>query len=471
MRPAATLMEKNHSLWAAAAVMAAGILALGTTPSLAQTTTLGEIDVTQTPYSASTTGKTDDTAIFQKALNAAGASGAKVRVPAGQYLFTGTLTVPPHVALEGVNDGERSYGGYMNGTTTGDVTASAGTVFLVTGGAGNLGGTQFLTLSSDSALRNVTIYYPNQPLSTTAKWTAPTAYPPAINFAGRSGTVENVCGVNPYAFITNSGIGNSIRRVVGQPLYFGINLDGDADPAGQSGEHIEDVRFLNTWDNHPAMVRYMQSHSSGIVTYRADEFAMRNCSCTGYANGYVFSSSGFGAAYGTLTSCSAFNCAQAIVVNACKAGAGGGLVFDGGGFGSSLTQAVSIGKANTGNVTFNSCRFYSSPGPLIINASAAGAIVSLLACSFENWGTAASGLSTTVPCVYCGDSSAPNGPSGKTRMLNCNFDADQYQYTYTPGEAGVLFENNSTVNGIHVQVSGVAPPSAAGPNYIQINNF
>ncbi len=465
-----TTLTRKRFFGAAAAVTAAGILALGTSPVLAQTTTLGEIDVTQAPYSASTTGKSDDTAIFQKALNAAGVSGAKVRVPAGQYLFTGTLTVPPHVALEGVNDGERSYGGYMNGTTAGDVTANAGTVFLVTGGAGNLGGTQFLTLSSDSALRNVTIYYPNQPLSTAAGWTAPKVYPPAINFAGHNGTVENVCGINPYAFITNSGIGNTIRRVFGQPLYFGINLDGDADPTGQSGERMEDVRFLNTWDNHPAMVQYMQSHSSGIVIYRADEFAMRNCSCTGYLNGFVFSSSGFGAAYGTLTSCSALHCAYAVAINACKAGAGGGLVFDGGGFGSSSGQAVSIGNKNTGNVTFNSCRFYSSPGTLITNASAAGS-VSLLGCSFENWGVSASGLNPAVPCVYCGDSSAPNGPSGKTRMLNCNFDVDQYQYTYTPGEAGVLFENNATVDGIHVQVSGVAPPSAAGPNYIQINNF
>ena len=466
MRLATTLIKRKRLFWAAAA----GILMIGTSPCPAQTPTLGEIDVTQTPYSAITTGKSDDTAIFQKALNAAGLTGAKVRVPAGKYLFTGTLTVPPHVVLEGVNDGERSYGGYTNGTASGDVTASVGTVFLVTGGAGNLGGTQFITLSSNSALRNVTLYYPNQPLSTATGWTAPTTYPPAINFAGRSGTVENVCGINPYAFITNSGIGNSVRRVVGQPLYFGVNLDGDADPTGQSGERLEDVHFLNTWDNHPAMVQYMQSHSSGIVTYRADEFAMRNCSCTGYANGFVFSSSGFGSAYGTLTSCSAFNCTQAVVVNACKAGTGG-LVFDGGGFGSSLGQAVVLGNNNAGNVTFNGCRFYNSPGTLVANASAAGSVVSLIACSFENWGTSVSGLNTTVPCVYCGNASAPTGASGKTRMLNCNFDADQYQYTYTPGEAGVVFENNSTVNGIHLQVSGVTPPSAAGPNYIQVNNF
>ncbi len=455
-----------------AATLAAGALILGTAAHPAQAVvTLGDIDVTQAPYSASTGGTTDDTAAFQNALNAAAATGAVVRVPAGRYKFTGSLTVPAQVVLEGVNDGERTYAGYSAGTTGGDVVASAGTVFLITGGAGSTNGACFLTLAANSTLRNVTLYYPNQPLSTSAGWTAPTPYPPAINLAGRSATVENVCGVNPYWFLAASTTGGIVRRVTGQPLFVGINLDGDADPTGQSGDKVEDAHFLNTWDSHPAMTGWMQAHASAFVVYRADEFGLRNCSCSAYATGYIFSSSPSGSAYGTLAGCSAFNCTQGVSVAACTAGAGGGLVFDGGGFGGSLSRAVTVGNTDTGNVTFNSCRFYQAPGSLAVNAAQAHAVVSFLGCSFENWGTSASGLNAADPCVYCGDSGSPSGPSGKTRMLNCNFGADQYQYTYTPGEAGVLFENNSTVNGVHVQVSGTASPSAAGPNYIQINNF
>ena len=397
----------------AGVTLTVGVLALAVTPRTAQAVTLGEIDVTQPPYNANTGGGTDDTAAFQNALNAAAATGAKVRVEAGHYLFTGAITIPAHVVLEGVNDGDRSYSGYMNGTGSGDVTASLGVVFMPTGSAGNSNGPNFITVGTNAALRNVTIYYPNQPMSTQAGWTAPTAYPPTINLAGRNGTVENVCGINPYMFIVNSNVGSTVRRVVGQPLYFGLNLDGDADLTGQSGEHLEDVHFLNTWDNHSAMVQYMQSHSSAFVVYRADEFSMRNCTCTGYLYGFVFNRSGFGASYGTLTSCNAYNCFQAVRITASTPGAGGGLVFDGGGFGGNSYNAVYIANSNTGNVMFNSCRFYNSPNSLVTNASAAGSVVSFQACSFDNWATAVSGLNANDPCIYCGDSGNPNGTSGK----------------------------------------------------------
>lgn len=54
-------------------------------------------------YGARGDGRRDDTAAFQKALDAAGkARGGTVSVPRGNYLFAGHLTVPNGVTLEGV---------------------------------------------------------------------------------------------------------------------------------------------------------------------------------------------------------------------------------------------------------------------------------------------------------------------------------------------------------------------------------
>ncbi len=463
----------ERAIWATAAILVAGI-AVGLTPRPAQAAPviLGEIDVTQAPYSANTTGAADDTAAFQRALNAAANTGAQVRVPAGQYKFAGSISIPAYVVLEGVNDGERSYAGYMNGTASGDVVASKGTVFLVNGSRGKSDGPSFLTLNSNSALRNITIYYPQQTSSVAPGWKAPTAYPPTISLLGHNASVENVCGINPYLFIASSGVGSIIRRVTGQPLSVGISTDNDAGPAGQSGAQIEDVHFVTTWDSHARMTQWMKTHSAGFRTCRADEIAMRNCSCMGYQYGFSFNRSRAGTAYGTLTSCSALHCSQDVRITACTAGDGGGLVFDGGGFGDADDCAAFLANTNQGTVTFNSCRFFQSPRGLVTNASAAGSVVSLLACSFDNWCTSVSGPSSSVPCVFCGDAADPKEARGKTRILSCNFGVDQYQYTYTPGEASVFFSSNSTVNGIRVQVpAGAAPPSPDGPNYVQINNF
>ena len=54
-------------------------------------------------FGAKGDGKTDDTAAFQKALDAAGQAGGGVVVaPRGNYFFAGHLNVPDAVALKGV---------------------------------------------------------------------------------------------------------------------------------------------------------------------------------------------------------------------------------------------------------------------------------------------------------------------------------------------------------------------------------
>ena len=446
----------------------------------AQAATLGEIDVTQSPYNANTTGTADATTAFQNALTAAGRNGAIVRVPAGHYLFSGTLNVPAQVILEGVNDGERS--GYGGG----------GTWFLVNVGSGSAGDpgkaddTPFLTLNANSSVRNVNFFYPGQadPSNLQTPWT-PTLFPFTISMVGRSGSVENVNGVNPYQFIeaaspTGQSQRESIRRVLGTPLVTGIFVDNDGDGLGNSSDCLEDIHFVCNWGNGPCITE-IQNHATAFLVNHADEIVLRSCFCFQYECGYHFGISPLGgSASGTIVNCDADTSNVSVQIDNVQS-ALGGLVFEGGGFSSVAPgPCVNIANTNTGNVTFNGTHYWGPygqgvDGEMVHNTSQKG-VTTFLGCDFIDWGDLASDftsvLSANSTCIVCGDPNNPSTPSGKTRIVHCHFKRDQYHYMYTPGEAGVLFEGNNMPHGIRVQLSaGTTPPSLTGPKYLQANNF
>ncbi len=427
--------------------------------------TLGAISVTQ--YGAVGSGSVDNTAAFQKALDAAGRTGAIVKVPAGRYYFGSAsnpnpaLDVPAQVVLEGVNAGERSCLGGSRGTASSDVTEK-GTVFLV--GAGADGTVPFLTLNANSALRNATIYYPHQPLSATNGWSAPTPYPATIYMDGNNASVDNVCGVNPYLFITKSLDGSSVRtnvrHVSGQPLSRGLVVDADPDVT-----HYEDIHFGHTWDKSPAMARWMLANAWGFAIYRGDDLKFTDCSAVGYNRGFYFGFSHLpstvdlvrgrsGPYSGGLQACTAENCAYGVWIDASRQDTD--ITFHGCAFSSNLTThgtavMISNNVDTNGNMTFEGCRFWQAKGPLFINQARAGGNITIAGCSFDAWGTQSTGLDPASAAITCGDVSSPNAPSAKTLIVNCIFNLDKYTYTATPSVQGVLFEGNTTVNGPHIQ--------------------
>ncbi len=458
------------------ALLGVTLLSLGTLP--AQAVTLGEISVTDAPYSAKADGQTDNTAAFSSALAAASKTGAIVVVPAGQYAFSGNLTIPAQVVLEGVNAGERTYGGYEGGTGT-EPIANAGTVFLVTGGAGSATGTPFITMNANSGLRNVSFYYPNQadPSALPRNSWTPTAYPYTISMTGSSGSIENVSGVNPYQFIeaassTGKSLRESIRRVNGCPLLMGVFVDYDGDGSGNCGDTVDDIHFVPSFGNGTG-TDWVQNHATAIQVNRADEIVLRNCFSFEYSIGLRFGISTAGSASGTIVDGGVDTGNIAVQIDGVQKSAGG-LVFEGGGYSAGVSPgyAVDVANTNTGNVTFNGSRFWGSQGRVIYSAGQKGSVTSLFGCYFLDTGIFGSlhhdQLDTNSTIVYCGDPSNPGGPSGKTRIVNCHFSHDQYDYTYTPGEAGVLFEGNCLPHGVRTQ--GISP-TATGPNYIQVNNF
>src|SRR5260370_7940018 len=62
-------------------------------------------------------GATDDTSAIQKALDAAGKTGATVVLPAARYLVAGSLKIPPGVGLEGIHNAVVGQGP-LTGTVT-----------------------------------------------------------------------------------------------------------------------------------------------------------------------------------------------------------------------------------------------------------------------------------------------------------------------------------------------------------------
>ena len=92
-------------------------------------------------HGAKADGKTDDTAAFQKALDAAAQKpGTTVFAPDGRYLIAGTIQVRLNTTLQGEYSGPGR---------------QRGTILLATGRKGNSGGANFLFY--DGHVRNLKV--------------------------------------------------------------------------------------------------------------------------------------------------------------------------------------------------------------------------------------------------------------------------------------------------------------------------
>ncbi|MBN2128902.1 MAG: hypothetical protein JW741_05370, partial [Sedimentisphaerales bacterium] len=102
-------------------------------------------------FGAAGDGQTDDTAAFQKALDAAAAAnGGVVYAPRGNYFFAGHLNVPNAVTLAGMWESVPAHNGIRNPGLP--KPTDDGTTFLVTEGAGSEDGPAFITLNTNSTL-------------------------------------------------------------------------------------------------------------------------------------------------------------------------------------------------------------------------------------------------------------------------------------------------------------------------------
>jgi hypothetical protein len=324
-------------------------------------------------YGARGDGRRDDTAAFQKALDAAGkARGGTVSVPRGNYLFAGHLTVPNGVTLEGVWRSVPAHNGIRDPGMP--RPTDDGATLLVTGGAGQEDGPPFLTLNTNSTLKGVVLYYPQQNPDA-----VPTPYPWAIAMRGKNPAVLDVELLNPYNGIdATRNERHLIRNVQGQPIRRGVWVDQIYDVG-----RIENVHFNPWWSMKPGLFQWQMEHGEAFLFGRSDWQYVLNTFCFGYRTGYKFVQSAAGVCNGNFLGLGADDCWTAVLV---EQSAPMGLLITNGEFvsfhGPDPTM-VEVTKTHTGSVRFVNCAFW---GPCNQIARVAGSgTVGFSDCTFVQW--------------------------------------------------------------------------------------
>jgi hypothetical protein len=325
-------------------------------------------------YGAKGDGTNNDTAAFQKALDAAGlGGGGTVIADRGNYFFAGHLVVPNAVTLQGMWKSVPSHLGLRNQDRA--KPTDEGTTFLITENEGNESGAPFIRLNDNSTLSGVVLYYPlQQPTNT------PAAYPYAIATRGKNPAVLDVEILNPYNGIDTTGSERHLlRNISGQPLRRGVYVDNILDIG-----RIENVHFNPWWTGAGnSAYRWQVENGEAFIFGRSDWEYVLNTFCFGYKIGYKFIHTARGECNGNFLGIGADDCFTAVVV---EQAAPFGLLISNGEFvsfhGPDPTM-VEVGTANRGTVRFSNCAFW---GPCNQVAKIAGrGTVGFSDCTFCNW--------------------------------------------------------------------------------------
>jgi len=378
------------------------LFVLGVTTSAQQSTQSATADtVNVREFGAVGDGKTDDTAAFQKALDTVGqAGGGTVYAPRGSYFFAGHLNVPDAVTLAGLWTSVPAHNGMRDAGLP--KPTDDGTTFLATEGAGREEGPAFLTLNTNSTLKGIVLYYPNQNADA-----EPTPYPWAIAMRGKNPAVLAVEMLNPYNGIdATRNERHLIRDVHGQPLRRGILVDSIYDIG-----RIENIHFNPWWSVKPKLLQWQMENGEAFLFGRSDWQYVYNTFCFGYKVGYRFIKSDSGVCNGNFLGIGADDCQTALVVDQC---APFGLLITNGEFvsfhGPDPTM-IEVGRDNTGSVRFVNCAFW---GPCNQIARIAGTgTVGFGDCTFTQWG----GKNGDLPAIQA--------QSGTILIRGCEFRQDR----------------------------------------------
>lgn len=324
-------------------------------------------------FGAKGDGKKDNTAAFQKALDAAAKSGSgTVYAPQGNYFFAGHLVVPRAVTLKGSWESVPSHDGIRN--TNGAKPLEGGTTLLVTENEGHEDGAPFILLNQDSTLKGVVLYYPNQDPAE-----EPKPYPWAIAMRGNNPAVLDVELLNPYNGIDAShNARHLIRDVQGQPLRRGIYVDAIYDIG-----RIEDVHFNPWWSMKRRLFHWQEEHGEAFIFARSDWQYVFNTFCFGYNVGYKFVKTDAGVCNGNFLGIGADDCFTAVDV---EDSAAFGLLISNGEFtsfhGPDPTM-VRVEDSNSGTVRFENCAFW-GPCNQVAKINGTGT-VGFSDCTFVQW--------------------------------------------------------------------------------------
>jgi len=348
-------------------------------------------------------GKTDDTAAFQKALDAASeAGGGVVYASRGNYFFAGHLNIPNAVTLAGVWQSVPAHNGIRDRGLP--KPTDDGTTFLVTGDAGREDGPAFITLNTNSTLKGIVLYYPQQNVDD-----IPKPYPWTIAMRGKNPAALAIEMLNPYNGIdATQNERHLVRDVHGQPLRRGIMVDGIYDIG-----RIENVHFNPWWSTKPKLLKWQMENGEAFIFGRSDWQYVYNTFCFGYKIGYKFIRTASGVCNGNFLGIGADDCYTALVV---EQSAPYGLLITNGEFvsfhGPDPTM-IEIAQSNTGSIRFVNCAFW---GPCNQIAKIGGmGTVGFGDCTFVQWGG------------KDGDRPALQAQSGTVLIRGCEFRQDRPQ--------------------------------------------
>ena len=330
------------------------------------------IVATAPPYSARGDGVTDDTAAIQRAMDALGTRGGVVYLPKGQYLIKGRLNVPPGVKLKGVWESVPAHNGFRDQGLP--KPTDDGTTLLITADANKEEAPAAITLNTNSTLKGVVLFYPEQSVDG-----PPKPYPWAIAMRGKNPAVLDVEMLNP-----DNGIDASqnerhlIRNVHGQPIRRGVWVDSIYDIG-----RIENVHFNPWWSMKPGVFQFQMENGEAFIFGRTDWQYVLNTFCYGYKVGYRFTQSKSGVTNGNFLGIGADDCFMAVVV---EQSAPFGILITNGEFvsfkGPDPTM-VRVAPTHTGSVRFVNCAFWGPCNQIaIIEGSGT---VGFSDCTFVQW--------------------------------------------------------------------------------------
>ncbi len=397
-------------------ILVLSLAGCATTQEKAPATTPDQFDVKQ--FGAVGDGQTDDTAAFQRALDAAGkAGGAVVHAPRGNYFFAGHLNVPNAVTLAGIWQSVPAHNDIRDRGMP--KPTDDGTTFLVTEGAGSEEGPAFVTLNTNCTLKGVVLYYPQQIVDD-----VPKPYPYAIAMRGKNPAVLAVEMLNPYNGIdATRNERHLIRDVQGQPLRRGVLVDSIYDIG-----RIENVHFNPWWSQKPKLKQWQVENGEAFLFGRSDWQYVFNTFCFGYKVGYRFMKTKAGVCNGNFLGIGADDCYTALVVEDC---APFGLLITNGEFvsfhGPDPTM-IEVSPTNTGSVRFVNCAYW---GPCNQIARIAGrGTVGFSDCTFVQWG----GKERNRAALQV--------QSGTILVRGCEFRQDRPQIELGQGVARAIITDN-----------------------------
>ena len=317
--------------------------------------------------------RSDETSAFQKACDTVHRDGGGlVYAPPGRYLFRGVVNIPEGVSLKGSYCCVPSHAGIRD---RGQLKpGDDGTALLVTSGRGKEDGEPFITLNTNSTVRGVTIYYPEQIMDG-----VPVAYPWTIAMRGKNPAAFDLELLNPYQGIdATRNERHNIRNISGQPLRRGIWVDAIYDIG-----RIENVHFNPWWSGHSAAYRWQTENGEAFIFGRADWEYVLNTFCFGYRVGYKFVHTGTGECNGNFLGIGADDCNRAVLA---EQSAPYGLLIANGEFtsfhGDDPTM-VEVQETNSGVIRFSNSAFW-GPCNQIAKISGTGT-VGFSDCTFVEW--------------------------------------------------------------------------------------